>query len=64
MVCIFGPATRPASIAFFNPRSVYGSTLPVVRMVVTPPARYSLGKLDACSGAINSSAAGFTFGAG
>ncbi len=34
-----GPGCLPASISFFTSRSVYGSMLPVVRMVVTPAAR-------------------------
>ena len=44
-----GPGCLPESISFFTWRSVYGSMLPVVRMVVTPPARYSRGKLRGIS---------------
>src|SRR5215467_12267641 len=42
---IFGPIIRPASIILLISRSVKGATLPVVRMVVTPRARYRRGKL-------------------
>ena len=40
----------PSSIARLSSRSEYGSTLPVVRIEVTPPAKYNRGKLAACSG--------------
>jgi len=63
-MCIFGPTALPESIACLISRSAYGSTLPVVRIDVTPPPRYSFGKLDACSGYIPSFAPAFTRGAG
>jgi len=45
VMCIFGPIILPASISFLISRSVKGVTLPVVRIVVTPSARYNRGKL-------------------
>ena len=49
MICSLGPGVCPASMSFFKDKSVYGSMLPVVRAVVTPPARYSRGALSAIS---------------
>ena len=46
---IRGPGTAPESIIALRLRSVYGSMLPAVRIVVAPPARYNFGKLYAFS---------------
>ena len=40
-----GPGVLPASISAFRLSSAYGCRLPVVRTVVTPLPRYSLGAL-------------------
>jgi len=49
VISSLGPGMRPASINFRMLMSVCGSSVPAVRAVVTPLARYKRGKLNPCS---------------